>query len=308
MKKNKLLLPLTAIVFSLPLASCAKTCESYRYALNTGRKGAEGITIGNAQIKVHAGKVESLSYEEIYSPTIWARVDESQKDSIDTISIQHTKSDSTTETLYYAKYIETCGLKWIASERTSSDTYYEYNEYVTYSAVGSTSAQSTSDLIRYLATEDSTTYKLGETVKLYYEEVTGNKVKFLKNTGSEENLNLQEQSAVTPKTSNVLRSANDAEWKKSIDALCTYFVGKAINYSATITVDGSALSVLKNDGGTWSYSYESTISTPETASEFNANFEKIEGCLVSQINKDEMAVILNDFDIAFASVEYDSLA
>lgn len=153
MKKSKLILTLALLAPTFSMTSCANTQEAVAYGIYNGSSTSkQGNYICKVDVKVFDGKISSASIEETYSPNLWARVAEANKDKVATIPVT---TDS--ETLYIAKYINIGNTVWVGELRTEDDTnynLYNYGEYVKYtmaSLIGTSDSSSGLDLVgRYL--------------------------------------------------------------------------------------------------------------------------------------------------------------
>lgn len=288
MKKSKLILTLALLAPTFSMTSCANTQEAVAYGIYNGSSTSkQGNYICKVDVKVFDGKISSASIEETYSPNLWARVAEANKDKVATIPVT---TDS--ETLYIAKYINIGNTVWVGELRTEDDTnynLYNYGEYVKYtmaSLIGTSDSSSGLDLVgRYLVETGASTYKLYPNANEYYSAVVGGNISI----GSYANNTYTASTEVVPTFPNNSKVKTDTAWKTSTEALCTYMTGKRISYT-----DGST-----NGNGTYWTISKSNI-TGETGSDVITN------CSVNDVSSDAIKMYLYAINEAFASVEYAS--
>lgn len=320
MKRNKILLPLLSLFGALSLQSCAKSLSATACQMARVRSNY-GFMFSKSEVKVYDGAIEEVELDETYSPSLWARLDDASAASLgedNVLSVSNVmREDGSEGTLKFARYIKVLDETWYGTIRNEEeDPYYGYSEYVQYHAM-TLDEDSADDLIKYLCVQDASTYKLGSRIKQYYSDVTENNAFIMKAEGDK-----KDKEAKLTKTDTALhffsggklRSQNDAKWKSSIDALCTYFKGKKLNYKDRIEdydLDKHSTLSLADDG-VWTYNPSLAALEGKKASEFEAmkkNAERIEGCKfsdgISQVSLDSYFAAVN---VAFASVEYASVA
>ena len=317
MKKSKTILSLAAVALSLGLTGCAHECEATCYGIGTTTKTDDGMVVAKIDVKVNKGKFTSLSIDETYTPSLWARVTDADAATLGNDYFVEVDG------IKYAKYISVNGLIWEAAEREDDDAYASYNEPVRYFA-STSDKDSTYDLIRHLAVQDASTYKLGSIAKIYYEDVNTDNIKIVKSvTKDQETKNIisfEFSDVVKPQfpEGKKYRSQRDSAWKSSIDALTRFFVGKAFNYKSRVENDDmDRFDTLRATNGTWEYNHKLTTIDPsvtgdalnQAVADANANgWETITGCETSAINANEMEFLFNNLNQAFASIEYESIA
>ena len=322
MKKTRILLPLVLGLSALNLQSCAKTLEVKNYAIST-TKNQYGVQFAQIDLKVTNGAISSISIDETYSPTTWARLSDADATSLgedNVLSVNNvTLEDGSKGTLKFAKYISVCGMNWVGQVRDEDNKFYKsYYDYIQYSYVDCADMDNSadSDLVeRYLVVKDTST-QFSDRAGTYYTDVTSGNNKILKNTGTAEAVKLEETS-VTPyyPNGNKVRSTNESEWKASIDALCTYLVGKKINYKDVVQDDDieNHYSLVAEDG-VWTYcnglgDFKSdTVPTAAEVKEVIDNgTDTITGCKATVISDTSINAYFSAINIAFASVEYNSI-
>lgn len=320
MNRKKILLPLLSLFGALSLQSCAKSLSATACQMARVRSNY-GFMFSQSDVKVYNGAIESVSIDETYSPSLWARLDDASAASLgedNVLSVSNVmKEDGSEGTLKFAKYIKVLDETWYGTIRNEEeDPYYGFSEYVQYHAM-TLDDDAADDLINYLCVQDADTYKLGSRIKQYYADVTGDNAFIMKAEGEEKDKKAKLSSsnvALHFLSGGKLRSQNDTKWKTSIDALCTYFKGKKLNYKDRIEdydLDKHSTLSLADDG-VWTYNPSLAALEGKKASEFDAmkkNAERIEGCKfsdgITQVSLDSYFAAVN---VAFASVEYDSVA
>ena len=311
MKKiTKFMSSLALIGSALSMAGCAKTVEAVAYGVDKVASNY-GIMIYKADVTVNNGKITGASLEETYSPNVWARITAEQAETIDSVSTKDFNGDQ----IYFAKYIYVNGMNWKAD--VDSETYNYLNEYVVYSAIGASSEDAASDLIRYLSVSDSGQYKLGTFANTYFDDVMNGNIKILKNTSKDKDNLVLTDSGIAPSFPNGKKKSENTScvgWVNSSKALCTYLTGKSLNYKdrvADSNLDNhDTLQV--NDDGVWQYNPTLASVTAEddaaiAAAEANS-WETITGCNAVDIKQMSLESYLYGFNQAFASVEYQSIA
>ncbi len=318
MKKiTKFMSSLALIGSALSMAGCAKTIEAVAYGVDKVASNY-GIMIYKADVTVNNGKITGASLEETYSPNVWARITAEQAETIDSVSTKDFNGDQ----IYFAKYIYVNGMNWKAD--VDSETYKYLNEYVVYSAIGASSEDAASDLIRYLSVSDSGQYKLGTFANTYFDDVMNDRIKILKNTSKDkenkenkENLVLTD-SGIAPSFPDGKKKKTEntacASWTSSANALCTYLTGKALNYKDRVAESNfdNHSTIKVNDDGVWQYNPTLANTAAEddaaiAAAEANS-WETITGCNAVDIKQMSLESYLYGFNQAFASVEYQSIA
>jgi hypothetical protein len=328
--KNKLLTAALVFASVLPMTSCAKTLDATCYGLNSYfRSKVYGDTIFKADVTVNNGKIQSASIEETYSPNVWARV--SEDDAKNKLGEDNylevtdaTLEDGTKGTLYYAKYINVNGQDWTGIVREEDDESKNYRVNVHHENIRYyTSDDSTDagfDLLTYLNTSDSGTYKLGGFANTYFNDVNNGNIKILKDTSTDETEPVKlEDSGIAPyfPSDKKLRNENStyASWKTSTEKFCEYLKGKALNFKEYVKdEDEEKHYTLKDDDGVWYYNptlSNSASEDPDTLTKIEKdqnNWEVITDCKKTDISNDELIAYFSAFNQAFASVEYDSIA
>jgi len=318
-EKNKLLLISVISLLSLDMTGCANqvfATSAYSYERSVTHTG--DYVIKN-DIKVQNGKITSCSIDETYLPSTWARVSEADKDKTEVIAVDGAYDyDGTIKTIYFAKYIKVGDLYWIGNARDSEDVSYNRGEYVTYTYQKVQDSESDyTDINRYLNTADSGVYKLGSRYAWYYDCVQKGNIKIAKETSGIKvtadtttypSLSFVfEDTTITPyfPTTEKVRSSDitQANWLSSTQAFQTYVVGKKLNYSFNLTDENKdSHTSIKNADGIWNYNpgyAEGTFS--------DDNWEPITGCSSSVISLTTIMAYFSTSNIAFASLEYDSL-
>ncbi len=304
-------------VSAFSMTGCAKEMKVDAYGINTGWKNEYyGDSVFKTSSAVKSGKFVSASLEETYTPNVWARIskDDFSKVGEDYLTVEDVKLESgKSGTLYFAKYIEINGTVWTGTVRDEDDKYLKQYEYIQYSTSDNTESAE-NDLLRYLSVKDASTYKLGDNVKAYYNAVIDGNIKIMKKTADDK----YEDSTIAPYFPNgkKLKSENEkaADWKTSVNALCNYLVGKALNYKEKIEDRNfdNHYTLKTNDDGVWLYNTQLANVNSEKQAEVAAaeknGWEEIKGCKEDGINSTEMDFYFYTFDQAFASVEYDSLS
>lgn len=316
MKKiTKFMSSLALIGSTLSMVGCAHTVDAVVYGVDKVASNC-GIMIYKADVSVNNGKITAASLEETYSPNVWARLTEEQSKTIDSVSTY----DKNNNKVYFAKYIYVNGMNWVASvEEDDVRSYVKFNEYVVYSAIGATGNSSSSDLMRYLAVSDSSQYKLGAYANTYFNDVMNGNIKILDNTSEskkeEEAVLVESNIAPTfpdgkkKKTEN----ANFAGWTSSTQALCSFLVGRPLNFKDRVSDSNldnhDTLQV--NDDGVWQYNQTlANVKAEDDKAIQNAlanNWETITGCKAADVKQTSLETYLSGMNQAFASVEYESI-
>lgn len=317
MKKiTKFMSSLALIGSTLSMVGCAHTVDAVAYGVDKVASNC-GIMIYKADVSVNNGKITAASLEETYSPNVWARLTEEQSKTIDSVSTY----DKDNNKIYFAKYIYVNGMNWVASVKGNvvEDYTSRYNEYVAYAAVGAASDSAAADLIRYLSVSDSSQYKLGAYANTYFNDVMNGNIKILDNTSESE----KEEEAVLVE-SNIAptfpdgkkkksENANFAGWTSSTQALCSFLVGRPLNFKDRVSdsdLDNhDTLQV--NDDGVWQYNQTlANVKAEDDRAIQNAlanNWETITGCKAADVNQISLETYLSGMNQAFASVEYESI-
>ena len=316
MKKiTKFMSSLALIGSTLSMVGCAHTVDAVVYGVDKVASNC-GIMIYKADVSVNNGKITAASLEETYSPNVWARLTEEQSKTVDSVSTY----DKNNNKIYFAKYIYVNGMNWVASvEEDDVRSYVKFNEYVVYSAIGATGNSSSSDLMRYLAVSDSSQYKLGAYANTYFNDVMNGNIKILDNTSESE----KEEEAVLVE-SNIAptfpdgkkkksENANFAGWTSSTQALCSFLVGRPLNFKDRVSDSNldnhDTLQV--NDDGVWQYNQTlANVKAEDDRAIQNAlanNWETITGCKAADVKQTSLETYLSGMNQAFASVEYESI-
>ena len=319
MKKKGIGMLLVLLPVLISLQGCAKNMEASCYGISKVDSPL-GLRLSRAEVNVYDGSMTSVSIEETYSPSCWARLSEEDATKLGKDNVLQVEDclnqDGSRSTVYFAKYIQVMGDTWYGSVRTDSedDSFYRYNEYVQYSSLTNIDETAT-DLLRYLSVKDSTTYQLGSRVKSYFEDVlSGNNLIMRSKEGTDKKAVL-EKTDVSPfyPSGKVKRSEGDSVWKQSVDALSSYLKGKKMNYRERVSDDDlDNYDTLKCKERTWYYnpqlaSYDGqSKKTLESVSE--KGYEKIDGCTLDGIDAVSLNSYFESVNKAFASVEYQSIS
>ena len=324
MKKNNKFLAMALMASTLfSMTSCAHEVEVTAGAFDSYcRNSTYGDTVAKIDVKVNNGKFTYLSIEETYTPNVWARLaDKATAESLG--EGNYVRIDTTdfggSDIVYYAKYIEIDGRTWIGTARTSEDVcdptdHYEYIKYVASDAADS---DSSTDLLSHVQAKDVAVYDLKTYAVNYFDAVTNDKIKILKNTGSDGSASYSEAENVKPTfpDGKKLKSENKtfSAWKTSVDALCKFFVGKNINYSMNVKdKDDKNHQTIKLDGGKYYYNTTMSNERPTTTndySKYDNTWDEITDCTAPGIKSYlELNVYLEAINQAFASCEYESIA
>lgn len=313
MKFKNLCKTLLLCFLSLPiLAGCGgQTVAATCYGLETGKKGW-GNYVFKASLSVNQDIIKSMDFEEVYMPSVWARVDPKEKTdaTIETIDVNEVNLyDGNVGTVHFAKNIVVDDMVFegvLRSDSVDSDgPYLNVGDYVRYCKKGVTSTEDAlSDLERYLDVSDSSFYKLGTNYGWYFNAVKNGKIHAY---GSKTNSTaLDVDYTLTWPNGKMMRNEDDAfaSWSSSVKSLTTYFTGKRLNYIYTVTDDQNNdwVSFRRNED-TGEYEYNPGFSQGIYS---NDNFEAITGCHYADISTLNLLAYMTAFNSAYQSVEYAS--
>ncbi len=320
---NKRISILGRIPLLLSLTGCKKTRNASCYIRDAGTRNREGYFVVKADVTVTGGRIDSVSFHETYSANVWARVQEEDKEKVETIEVPSSyQGEDASSSIYLAKHISVNGRNWTGTLRDPEEEagYISKGEYVCYTADDSSGDQdSRRDLVVYLNVPDSDQYKLGSFRNTYYQDVRDGNIKILKEASKEEKdgktLYTYQDSSVNPYFPNGkkerLEQEENKDFASSVHALEDYLKGKQLNFHDRITDSNLDFhDTLKAEDGEWRYnpSYAFTdLTDADKAAEAEKNWEAIKGCKVASLPYDSLDALLDSANRAFASVEFSSL-
>jgi len=317
MKKQNLCKTLLLGLLALPLLSgCSQgTATGTCYWTNTGSDF--GNYVFSAQVVLNKGTVTSATISETYLPAMWARinVDEFSDSSIEYLTVDDgTLLDGTQGKINFAKHIKVGDYTFTGTLRDSANDddvpYINHGDYVCYrndSIDASDTASAWTDLNRYLAQQDSGTYKLGGNCGWYFSCVQNKQIHAY---GSKKGSSTRDvdYTLTFPENKMFREEATTTwtDWLSSEKALCTYLNGKKINYVySTTDTNGDihkCIKVSTEDKKTYLYNpgYANGVFSDD-------NWETITGCVKAGMSLDAIKAYFTAFNVAFASVEYSSM-
>src|SRR5574344_75831 len=314
MKKQNLCKTLLLGLLALPFLSGCSHGSVTGTCYWTDYGSAYGNYVFSAQVNVTTGSITSATLSETYLPAMWARikVDEFTDSTIEYLTVDEaTLLDGTEGKVNFAKHIKVGDYSFTGTLRDETNDedvpYINRGDYVCYrndSLDASDTASVWTDLNRYLAQQDSGTYKLGGNCGWYYKCVQNKQIHALgSKTGSSA---LDVDYTLTFPEDKMFREEATTTWKDWIaskDALCAYLKEKKLNYVySTTDTDGNihkCLKVSPDDKLTYVYNpgYANGVYSDD-------NWELITGCVKTGMSLDGIKAFFTAFNVAFASVEY----
>jgi hypothetical protein len=325
MKKRTFLYSIFGAFLSLlALSSCGgKSIQSDCYFFEKGT--GFGDCVNKISLTVNKGTIVSGTLSSTYSPCVWARVDPNEKSDseIETFQVDDANLlDGTSGTIHLAKYIRfgtgQYSFDCVGSLRNPDDEEqapnYNRGDYVEYdiTAIGGTSVDlKVKELKSYLdTTEDDNNFKLGSSIKHYYDALAAKDVHVLGHAKGATDLtvNTVEYTPYIPE-GKVLRNDLSAfsSWTAAAGSFCSFLAGKKLDYKSSVKSGSSSLYSLETSkDGTGTYIYNPYYAQGDLSKD-DSHWLRVEGCTSAVLSLSAMEQFFISANIAFAYVEYDSL-
>lgn len=302
MKKGKHLLVISALA-SILLSSCSSQASNDVYGVEAGT-GAGDYLISSS-MTLAKGVIQAATLDETYSVMAWAEINSSSKlPKLDVV----TKSDyeGFTRDITYAQYIRIGDLKFEGTLRDpeSERSFVRRGEYVKYKCTSIVISEDDvlADLSNYLGIATSGIYNYGNNTKWYYDSIINGDYAVLDGLNGEDVTGLKNNFP----NGEVLRSKNDSEWKKSIDALLNFLIGRKLNYKQLIMDEEQTQynSLKKGPNANWMYNPNFINGDYD---EGEGDWVEITDCKTSVISEAALDKYLTTLNIAYAASEYNSM-
>ena len=303
MKKHLKIAGLAGIAAgAMMLASCAGNYEGNCYILQSG--SSYGYTIARVSATVNSGTIVDAKVEEMYLPSLWARVDASS--SIPHLTVSNVKvGDGTVGELNFATHIQIGKYTFTGTVRSSDSVEYSAGDYINYTA-DQIIASNVSNTLNYLVGNDSIGFQLGTTAEAYWNSIVNKDFSLLSFTGEEAPTDWKNganvvKNAVADPSVGFYRSVSDTTWFEQIGKLNSFIVGlKKLNFAVSAEIDKIAYhSITENADGTYSYNTGIVDGVNDPA-----NVKKLEGVTSSVVPLVAMENYFMGYYRAFASQEF----